>query len=190
MKLPFATLVVVGALAAVVAATSTTFAARLSPETRSDAALLRLPPATPAGQTVLYGHVRALGRKGGRDVLQFDPAWWLQGAAAKYAAVADKAISANQDVPNDYYIVEEGHRLLTFVVAASAKVTVLTRGGSGMTTTTIALPEFAQLLKGKNPKKRRLVAPLRGFGKAFGFWIRTRSKDPNAVRSLDQQYQP
>jgi hypothetical protein len=190
MKRSFASGVAIGALAAGIAASSATFAAGVSPEARSDAALLRLPPATPAGQSALYGHVRALGRKGGRDVIQFDPAWWLQGAAAKYAAVADKAISPKQSVPNDYYIVEEGHRLLTFVVAASAKITVLTKGGSGMTTTTIALPEFAQLLKGKNPKKRRLVAPLRGFGKAFGFWIRTRSKDPNAVRSLDQQYQP
>jgi hypothetical protein len=188
MKLSFVTLVVVGTVATLVSASSTTFAARLFPTARTNAAALRLPPATPAGQTVLYGHVRSLGRKGGRDVLLFDPAWWLQGAAAKNAAVADKAITPKQPVPNDYYIVEEGHRLLTFVVAASAKVTILTRGGSGVTT--IGLPEFTQLLKGKNPKQRRLVAPLRSFGKAFGFWIRTRSKYPNAVRSLDQQYQP
>jgi hypothetical protein len=187
MKRSFVTGVVLGALVAGIALSSATFAARLSPATAVQAAALRLPPATPAGQTVLYGHVRTLGRKGGRDVLFFDPALWLEGIAAKNAAAQDKAKPKGR-APNQYYIVDEGRRLLTFVVAKTAQITILTKGGSGVTT--IGLPEFAQLLKGKNPKKRPLVAPLRTFAKTYGFWIRMRSKFPNAVRSIDQQPLP
>lgn len=186
MKRSFATGVAIGTLVAGIAASSATFAAGVSPSAPSQTPQLRLPPATPAGQTILFGHVKSLGRKGGRDVLTFDPALWLKGAAAKNAAAQDKAKPKGR-VPNDYYIVDEGHRLLTFVVAKTAQISVLTRGGRGVTT--IGLPEFAQLLQGKNPKKRPLVAPLRGFAKTYGFWIRTRSKFPNAVRSIDQQYQ-
>lgn len=187
MKLSFVPGVVVGTIVAGIIASSATLAAGLAPSAASQAAQLRLPPATPAGQTVLFGHVKSLGRKGGRDVLTFDPALWLKGAAAKNAATQDKARPRGR-VPNDYYIVDEGHRLLTFVVAKTAQISILTRGGRGVTT--IGLPEFAQLLEGKNPKKRPLVAPLRSFAKTYGFWIRTRSKFPNAVRSLDQQFQP
>src|SRR2546423_127685 len=84
----------------------------------------RPPPAAPAREQVLYGPVKSLTRKGGRFELRFDPAWWLTGLAAKRAALED---TGSSEVPNDYYIVEEGHRLLTFPVAASAGVTVVAR---------------------------------------------------------------
>lgn len=188
MKLSLVLFATVAVLASAVLATSLALAAATSPSSGRDAALLRLPPAAPAGQSVIYGHIRSVARKSGRFEMRFDPAWWLHGVAAERAAVEDKAISPGDPVPNDYYIVEEGHRLLTFVVAATAPVTILTRGGSGETAITVS--ELAQILRGKNPKHRRPLGPLRGFGSGFGFWIRVGDKYPNPVRSLDQQYQP
>jgi hypothetical protein len=90
--------------------------------------------------------------------------------------------TGSADVPNDYYIVEEGHRLLTYVVAPTARVTVLTRGAPA--TTRIAVAELAQLVKGRNPKHRKLLEPK------AGFWIRIASSYPSPVVSLEQQYQP
>jgi hypothetical protein len=111
----------------------------------------------------MYGHIKSLTRKGGRYELRFDPAWWLTGATASQASFED---TGTRDVPNDYYVVEEGHRLLTFLVPATAHVTVLVRGTC---TTRITV---AQLAKSVPPA---------------GFWIRVRI---DVVRSLDQQYRP
>lgn len=135
-------------------------------------------------EVVLFGHVKSLTRKGGRFELRFDPAWFLSGVTAERAAVEDKVLQPGEPVPNDNYIVEEGHRLLTYVVPATAHVTVVTRGTPA--TTAITVSELAQIVKGKNPKHRPLFAP----GNGLGFWIRVGNKYPNPVLSLDQQYQP
>jgi hypothetical protein len=131
-------------------------------------------------EDVMYGHIKSLQRVGGRYELRFDPAWFLHGVAAERAAVRDKAIQPGEPVPNDYYIVDEGHRLLTFVVAANAHVSVLTRQGA----TSITVAELAQLTQGKNPKHRQLTEPK------AGYWIRIGAKYPNPAIALDQQYQP
>ena len=144
---------------------------------------VQLPPAAPAGQMVLYGHIKSLAHKSGHFEMRFDPAWWLTGVAAESAAVEDGAISPGDSVPNDYYVVDEGHRLLTYVVAANPPVTIVT---SGAAHTKISVSELAQLLGGNNPRHRSLMGPVRG----FGFWIRVGDKYPNPVLSLDQQYQP
>jgi len=133
-------------------------------------------------ETVLYGHISSLKPKGNRFELRFDPGWWLTGYAAQQAKLAD---TGSKDVPNDYYIVEEGHRLLSYLVSASASVTVLTRHGTGpIPTTSITVAELAQIVKGRNPKHRALSEPK------AGFWIRVGSKYPGLVLALDQQYQP
>jgi hypothetical protein len=134
--------------------------------------------ASPPREIVLYGHVKSLTRKGPRFELRFDPALWLQGVTAQRAAVEDKAIRPGEPVPNDYYIVDESHRLLTYWVPASARVAVLTRA---IRPAAITVSELAQIVKGKNPKHRPL------FGPKLGFWIRVAT---DTVRSLDQQYQP
>lgn len=144
---------------------------------------VQLPPGAPTGQMVLYGHIKSLARKSGRFEMRFDPAWWLTGVAAEGAAVEDGATSPGQGVPNDYYIVDEGHRLLTYVVAANAPVTIVTNGGGRAR---ISVSELAQLFSSKNPRHRALMGPVGG----FGFWIRVGNKYPNPVLSLDQQYQP
>lgn len=167
-------------LIATVPASSRVLAAPTSSSARNEAALVRLPPAAPAGQTVLYGHIKSLARKGGRFELRFDPAWWLGGVAAERAALED---TGSSDVPNDYYIVEEGHRLLTYVVAANARVTVLTKA---LRTAVVPVSELAQIVKGKNPKNR----PLFDRRNSLGYWIRVGGSYPNAVLALSQQYQP
>jgi hypothetical protein len=125
--------------------------------------LLRLPPAAAAGEFTMYGHIKSLTRRGARFELRFDPAWWLTGATAGQASFED---TGSRDVPNDYYVLEEGHRLLTFLVPANAHVTVLRHGTC---TTPITVARLA-----------RSIPP-------DGFWIRVRI---DTVRSLDQQYRP
>ena len=169
------------ALLAVLALTAaaTIALARLSP---APAALSSPSAKTPPRVVVQYAHVKSLSRAGGRFVMRVDPALWLSGVTAYHAAVEDKAIAPGEAVPNDYYIRDSDHRLLTYRVPSNARVTVLTRGGSGpLPTTTISVAEFAQIVQGKNPKHRRLLEPK------AGFWLRVVADN---VFSLDQQYQP
>jgi hypothetical protein len=138
---------------------------------------------TPAPrESVLYGHISSLKPKGNRFELRFDPAWWLTGYAAQRAKLED---TGSKDVPNDYYVVDESHRLLSYLVSRSATVTVLTRHGGGpIPTTAITVAELAQIVSGKNPRHRALTEPK------AGFWIHVGSKYPGLVLALDQQYQP
>ncbi len=123
-----------------------------------------------------FGYIKSLTRKGALFELRFDPAWLLSGKTASQAAFED---TGSKDVPNDFYRVDEGHRLLTYLVPAGARVTVLTQGVNG---TPITVAQLAQLVAGKNPLSHPLYEPL-----ATGFWIVTRI---DTVRSLDQQYFP
>jgi hypothetical protein len=130
----------------------------------------------PGKQQVLYGHVKSVTRTGNRYELRFDPAWWLTGVAAERACGC-------KPVPNDYYVVDETHHLLTFVVRSDAHVSVLVRG-SKVSTATITVAELAQIVQGKNPQHRQLLMPK------AGFWIHALQTYPSPVISLDQQYQP
>ncbi len=170
-------------LTAVVILVATVFASsRVLAAPASSAAVAK----PPCGNERQYGHIESLTRKGGRFEMRFDPAWWLTGVQAERAAVEDRVLKPGEPVPNDYYIVEEGRRLLTYVVPASAEVTVLTRGGdpARLGATAIMVSELAQIVRGKNPKHRRLTQPK------AGFWIRIGNTYPSPVLSLDQQYQP
>jgi hypothetical protein len=111
--------------------------------------------------------------------MRFDPEWLLTGVTANTAAAEDGAVEPGQPVPNDNYRVEEGHRLLTYLVPANAKVTVLAKGVTG---TPITVSQLAQIVEGHNPLSRPLFEPL-----TTGFWILV---NIDTVRSLDQQYQP
>jgi hypothetical protein len=141
---------------------------------------LLLPPAAPAGQQVLYGHIKSVSPKGGHFELRFDPAFFLSGVTASRAKLED---TGSGDVPNDNYVRDESHRLLTYLISPTARVTVLTNEGTkGISATVIPVSELAQIVKGKNPKHRKLFEPL-----ASGVWIRVRI---DTVRELDQQYKP
>ena len=143
-------------------------------------ALTRLPRAAGAGELSQYGHIKALARKGARYELRFDPAFWLGGITANRAAAEDGAVEPGEPVPNDYYIRDESHELLTYLVPASAKVTVLDKQ---LRPFRITVAELAQVVKGRNPTGR----PLYDRSNAFGFWVLV---GLDAVKALDQQYQP
>lgn len=175
-------LVILAAVAALVGAACASSHKSTSPAAaaaKSPCTLLSLPPATQARQEVLWGHINSLERKGRRFELRFDPALLLHGVTADRAAAQD-----GREVTNDYYVVDESHRLLSYVVVPNASVTILTTGRC--MTTESSVSELAQILEGKNPNQRRLL----GQTKSFGFWIRVDYRYPNPVISLDQQYQP
>jgi hypothetical protein len=180
MKPSLPVLVVVAILAAGLFASSRLSAAPASPSAARAPTLLLLPPATPAGQTTQWGHIKSLARRSGRFEMRFDPAWLLHGVTAERAALED---TGSSDVPNDAYTLEEGHRLLTYIVAPTAHVTVLTRG---LRAQSIPVSELAQIVSGRNPNHRALFDRANG----LGYWIRIGTKYPNPVLSLDQQYQP
>src|SRR5690242_12532865 len=87
-------------------------------------------PSAACGEQRLFGHVSALAQNGHVE-LRFDPAWLTTGVTASAAAAEDGVVPPGQPVPNDSYVVEEGHRLLTYRVDPSARITVLTRNGPG-----------------------------------------------------------
>jgi hypothetical protein len=151
-------------------------ASSAAPATQQSGFLL-LPPAAPAGQMTLYGHIKSLSRKHGRFELGFDPAWFTSGVTARRAKLAD---TGSSDVPNDNYTVDEGHRLLTYIVPTTARITVLTNDGTGISSTPITVSELARIVNGG--KHRKLFEPLDS-----GVWIRIRI---DTVRELDQQYRP
>lgn len=134
----------------------------------------------PPRELVLYGHIKSLNPKGSRFELRFDPALWLGGTTATRAAIEDKDLRPGQSLPNDYYIRDETHRLLTYRVSAGARATVIILGNRLIR---IPVSELAQIVKGRNPNGRRLYDQEN----YLGYWIRVAT---DTVRALDQQYQP
>ena len=130
----------------------------------------------------IFGHIASLSRAGDRYEMRFDPAWFTSGVTANTAAAEDGVVAPGEPVPNDNYRVEEGHRLLTYLVPPSTPVTVLTREGdpAGFGATAISVAELAELVDGKKPVE--LFEPLDS-----GVWARYHI---DTVCALDQQYQP
>jgi hypothetical protein len=129
-----------------------------------------------------FGHIDSLKRDGDGYRLRFDPAWFTSGVTANEAAAEDGAVEPGQPVPNDNYVVDEGHRLLTYLVPADARVTVLTRHGdpANFGATEVGVDELAELVDGQKPVD--LFEPLDS-----GVWIRF---DVDTVCSVEQQYVP
>jgi len=130
-------------------------------------------------QGPLYGHIKSITQQNNRFVMKFDPAWWLTGLAAERACGC-------KTVANDFYVVDESHRRLTFAVRRDARALVLVSGPTHVSPVSISVAELAQIVAGKNPKHRALLGRTAG----YGFWIRIGTQYPNPVVSLEQQYQP
>jgi len=130
----------------------------------------------------IFGHISSVTQKGDQYEMRFDPAWFTSGVTANTAAAEDGVVEPGEPVPNDNYRIEEGHRLLTYLVPMDAPVTVLTREGDPVNfgSTSITVSELAQLVNGEKPVE--LFEPL-----DTGVWIRI---DIDTVCALDQQYQP
>jgi len=129
-----------------------------------------------------FGHIATLSPDGDGYRMRFDPAWFTSGETANDAAAEDGVVEPGQPVPNDNYRIEEGHRLLTYLVPADTPVTVLTREGDPQSfgATPITVAELAQLVDGEKPVE--LYEPL-----DTGVWIRIHI---DAVCAIDQQYVP
>jgi hypothetical protein len=137
----------------------------------------------PPAEQVEYGFIKSLKASGNAFILKFDPALLLSGVTANVAQAEDQgttcAPSACPPVANDNYVLNADHRLLTYLVPATARVTALTTGVKG---TPITVAQLAGIVSGKNP----LGHPL-WEGLDTGVWIRVRI---DTVRSIDQQYHP
>jgi hypothetical protein len=178
-------LVVALALTAALLTAVTAFSARGAaapsvPAAQRSSTFVSLPRATPAGQTTVFGHIKSVARDGGKWKLRFDPAMLLFGATAEQEAFEK---TGSRDVPNDSLTFDETHHLLTYVVAPTATVTIVTQG---LSSTAISVDELSKIIAGKNPAHRKLF----GDPKGFGFWIRVGNKYPNPVLTIDEQYHP
>jgi hypothetical protein len=135
----------------------------------------------PCGDRI-FGHVAALDSRGDGFVMRFDAALFTSGVTANTAAAEDGAVEAGQPVPNDNYVVDESHRLLTYLVPADTPVTILTRAGDpqqfGATPSTVT--ELERIVNGG--EHRELFEPLDS-----GVWIRVHV---DTVCSIEQQYRP
>jgi hypothetical protein len=137
----------------------------------------------PPGERVEFGYISSLKPVGNGFELKFDPAWLLSGVTANVAQAENQGTpcrpSACPPVANDNLVVNEGHRLLTYIVPANARVTALTKGVTG---TRITVAQLSGIVNGKNPLGHRLWEGIN-----TGFWIRVKI---DTVRSIDQQYHP
>jgi hypothetical protein len=142
--------------------------------------------ASATGDQRLYGQIKSLERKGDHYELRFDPAWFLSGVTGNVAKAEDEQTSCQPSacppVPNDNYRVDEGHRLLTYLVARRARVTVLTRHGDPVRlgATPIGISKLAALVRGEKPSE--LFEGL-----DTGVWLRVHV---DTVCRIDQQYLP
>ena len=170
---PFVILAAVAVIASVAAAGFASHALGTSTATKTVAV-------RPCGDRT-FGHISSIERSGDHYVMRFDPAWFTSGLTANTAAAEDGAVGPGQPVPNDNYVVDESHRLLTYVLPDTARVTVLTRGGPGpLGETPSSVSELDRIVNGG--EHRELFEPLDS-----GVWIRVHV---DAVCTLDQQYRP
>jgi hypothetical protein len=142
-------------------------------------AIASLPLFSPPREITQFGYISSVMPKGKAYTLRFDPALWLEGQTANVAAAEDGEVAPGHPVPNDYYIRNPDHKLLTYKLPANAHVTVLENLG----TTKVTVAKLASLLKtAKGCSPYLLKLPCR-----LGFWLRY---SIDTVKALDQQYQP
>jgi hypothetical protein len=142
---------------------------------------------SPTGDQRLIGRIVSLTPSGGDYVMRFDPVWFTSGVTANVAQAEDQGMQcapqACPPVANDNYRVDEGHRILTFLVPASTRGTVLVKGeqSSGpFPAKTITADGLAQLVGGTS--NLQLFEPL-----TSGVWILVHI---DTVRGFAQQYVP
>ena len=140
-------------------------------------------PPVDACEDRIFGHIASLepASAGGYE-LRLDPAWFTLGVTANTAAAEDGVVEPGEAVPNDNYRVDEGDRLLTYIVPANTKVTVLTNEGDPpqIGATSITPEQLSQLVAGETPIE--LYEPLE-----TGVWV---SYHVDTTCAIDHQYQP
>jgi hypothetical protein len=136
------------------------------------------------GDQRIYGTIKSLHRAGRRYELQIDPAWFTSGVTANVAQAHDQGTvcrpSTCPPVANDNYVIDEGHRLLTYFIGADVHGTVLGKDPTGFRSTTITAAQLARLVAGDS--SLRLFEPL-----STGVWILVHV---DTVKTFAQQYRP
>ena len=97
--------------------------AAAAPAAGARSPFLPSPPYGGPKEIVLFGHIASLKPSGQRWLLRFDPEVMLTGRTASDYAFEK---TGSHDVPNDHMFLDPDHQLLTFVVPASARATVMT----------------------------------------------------------------
>jgi hypothetical protein len=140
-----------------------------------------------SGYQQFFGEIKSLELQGNGYLLRFDPVWFTSGITANVAQAEDQGNKcrpkACPPVDNDNYRIDEGHRLLTFLVPAGVRGTVLVKTGSHggpFPAKRITAAELARVLAGQSSVK--LFEPL-----SSGVWIVVHI---DTVRTFAQQYQP
>jgi hypothetical protein len=142
--------------------------------------------ASPLGASadqMVYGHVISTEPAKDGYFLHFDPASWLSGITANVAfarsmhqACAPRACSP---VPNDYYVVDDGHTQLTYFLPHTTSGTVLTRS-LAFPGAVVSADRFVRLVA--QGAQAPLYEPL-----ASGVWIRVHN---DTITRFAQQYRP
>lgn len=140
-------------------------------------------PASPVttGDQWYHVQIRSITRDGDHYLVNVDPSWFLTGIAANVAQAQDQGRTCKPDtclpVDNDNYVVEESHRVYTFVLPATAHGTVLTSSSDRRTITAAQLAAIV----GKT-SSLHLFEQLES-----GVWILVHI---DTVRTFAQQYVP
>jgi hypothetical protein len=153
--------------------------AAAAPAASARSPFLPSPPYGPPREIVFFGHISSLKPSGERYVMRFDPAILLTGRTASAYALEK---TGSSDVPNDHITYDPEHQLLTFVVPANARATVMTnKRNVGIKATPVSIPLLARVVAGKAPRSLALFEPQ------AAYWIVVRT---DTAVELDQQYQP
>jgi hypothetical protein len=141
------------------------------------------PPLGGSADQMVYGHVISAEPAKGGYFVRFDPASWLSGIAANVAFAQSMhqtcAPRACPPVPNDYYVVDDGHTQLTYFLPHTTSGTVLTRP-LAFPGTAVSADRFVRLVA--EGAQAPLYEPL-----ASGVWIRIHN---DTITRFAQQYRP
>ena len=104
----------------------------------------------------MFGRIKSLVLKGDHYEMRFDPALVLGGVTANVAQAEDNGQTC-KPVLNDGYVIDDNHRLFTYLVPENAEITVL--GDVDITSSTlITAAELAQKIGADNAESRDLDA--------------------------------
>lgn len=141
------------------------------------------PPLGARADQTVYGHVISAELARGGYFVHFDPASWLSGITANVAFAQSMhqtcAPRSCPPVPNDYYVVDDGHTQLTYFLPHATSGTVLTRS-LAFPSTVVSADRFVRLVA--QGAQAPLYEPL-----ASGVWMRVHD---DTITRFAQQYRP